>query len=331
MDFILTIDTEADNQWDHGCGLTVENIRFIPRFQKLCEKYHVKPTYLVTSEVCDDAYARALFLDYNKGGGAEIGAHLHSWTTPPFQEKSGFRFNDINHAFATELPVEILDQKIKYLTSQIESSFGKRPYSFRSGRYGFNETVAKVLFDNSYLVDTSVTPFSSWASHKGIPGGTGGADFIEKTSFPYEYLFPAGSLIEIPITILPTRFPLKQENVLSRYYFRNVNRNFPLRVLRKLLFERQPIWLRPFEWMTATLLEELFMEAEHIKLPYIVMMLHSSELMAGCSIYRKDEGDINKLYRLLESFFILLKGNNIGSVTLSDAAIEIKASQRWAV
>jgi hypothetical protein len=83
--------------------------------------------------------------------------------------------------------------------------------------------------------------------------------------------------------------------------------------------------------MTATLLEELFMEAEHIKLPYIVMMLHSSELMAGCSIYRKDEGDINKLYRLLESFFILLKGNNIGSVTLSDAAIEIKASQRWAV
>ena len=139
MKFILTIDTEGDNQWDHGRELTVENIRFVPRFQDLCNKYQIKPTYLVTSEVCEDAFAKEIFTDYLLTDKAEIGAHLHSWTTPPFQDKDGYRYNDPNHAFATELSEDLLSEKIKNLTNQIEASFGKRPLSFRSGRFGFNE------------------------------------------------------------------------------------------------------------------------------------------------------------------------------------------------
>ena len=42
MKFALTIDTEGDNQWDHGRKLSVDNIKFIPRFQRLCEKYNIK-------------------------------------------------------------------------------------------------------------------------------------------------------------------------------------------------------------------------------------------------------------------------------------------------
>lgn len=84
MKFILTIDTEADNQWNHGCDLTVKNIKSIPRLQDLCNQYEVKPTYLITSEVSDDGYARELFKEYLNLNLAEIGAHLHSWTTPPF-------------------------------------------------------------------------------------------------------------------------------------------------------------------------------------------------------------------------------------------------------
>jgi hypothetical protein len=92
MKFILTIDTEGDNQWDHGRELTVENINFIPRFQSLCEKYSIKPTYLVTSEICEDGLAREIFTQYIQSEKAEIGAHLHSWTTPPFKDKDGYRF-----------------------------------------------------------------------------------------------------------------------------------------------------------------------------------------------------------------------------------------------
>lgn len=324
MEFIISIDTEGDNQWDHGRELTVENLKFVPRFQDLCNKYKIKPTYLVTSEVCEDPFAREIFSEYSFNDRAEIGAHLHSWTTPPFLDKEGYRSNDINHAFATELPKDLLTEKLKKLTHQIESSFGKPPLSFRSGRYGFNEEVAQILIENSYLVDSSVTPYTSWSLNKGIPGGSGGPDFVDHTPFPYRYNSEKGSLIEIPVTILPTKYPLNKNKTLARHYFRNVNKSIPLKILRKLIFKNQPLWLRPYNWMNISMLDELLKEAKRIKLPFIVMMFHSSELMPGCSIYRSDEMAIDQLYDLLEHFFILLEKENIRSVTLTEAAKNCK-------
>jgi len=323
MNFILTIDTEADNQWDHGCDISLKNIEFIPRFQNLCNKYKIKPTYLVTSEVCEDNFAVEIFTEYLAQNVAEIGTHLHSWTTAPFMDRDGYRYNDKGHAFATELPDDLLNEKIKRLTDQIETAFGKRPQSFRSGRYGFNDQVARSLTENSYLVDSSVTPYTSWSTHPGIPGANGGPDFIGKTPVPYKYNFDNGSLIEIPITILPTKFPLNKSRALAEYYFRNVNKIILLRMLRKLLFINQPLWLRP-NYMNIGLFEDLLVEAADMKLPYLVMMFHSSELMPGGSKYFFNKDSIERLYVLLEEFFILLQDRSISSVTLSEAAKEIR-------
>jgi len=320
MDFVLSIDTEADNQWNPGCDISLENIKFIPRFQNLCNKYHIRPTYLVTSEVCNDNFAKDLLSEYFSLNVAEVGAHLHSWTTPPFQDKDGFRFNDRNHAFITELPVEIMNEKVRILTDQIETSFGIHPKSFRSGRYGFDENVAKSLIENSYIVDSSVTPYTNWSTHPGIPGGVGGPDFLDKKPWTYKYHFDNGTLVEIPITILPTEFPLNKSDRLAEYYFRNVNGSIPLKVLRKLIFRNQPLWFRPFNWMNIALLDELVGESIKKQLPVIVMMFHSSELMPGSSKNFPDEKAIENLYALLEEFFILLQEKSISSVTLTEAA-----------
>ena len=134
MKFLLTIDTEADNQWTHGCELTVKNIQAVPRFQDLCNKYKIKPTYLVTHEICNDDFSKEIFKEYINKGCAEIGAHLHSWTTPPFLDRAGYRFNDTHHSFLSEFPVNLINEKVKNLTMQIEDSFGTKPLSFRSGR-----------------------------------------------------------------------------------------------------------------------------------------------------------------------------------------------------
>lgn len=320
MKFILTIDTEGDNQWDHGRKLTVENIKFIPRFQELCDKYMIKPTYLVTSEVCDDPYARRLFSGFLSSGTAEVGAHLHSWTTPPFEDKKGLSFNDINHSFATDLDEALLAEKLKNLTEQIGASFGRYPTSFRSGRYGFNTKVAELLVNNSYLVDSSVTPYTDWSKFKGTPDGQGGPDFTQDKPFPYKYLFSSRTLLEIPITILPTMFPLNRSHLVARYYFKNVDNNVLLRVFRKLAFSQQPLWLRPLNFMNMELYDELVREAVRIDLPFLVMMFHSSELMPGCSIYRKDKEAVEDLYRLLGDFFRFINNNNIGALTLTEAA-----------
>lgn len=320
MNFILTIDTEADNQWDHGRGLSVENLRAVPRFQELCDKYGIKTTYLVTSEVCEDSFAREIFCDYIENDQAEIGAHLHPWTTPPFHNSDGYRYNDSHHAFANELPVDLLANKLRYLTDQIGTAFGKRPTSYRSGRYGFSEKVARLLVANDYLVDSSVTPYVSWSPHEGVPGLGGGPDFLDKRPYPYTYTFDNKSLLEIPLTILPTRYPLNRENRFSEFYFNNVDSNILLRSLRRMFFKYQPLWLRPFPWTTLQLLDEIVKEATEIKLPYLVMMFHSSELLAGSSIYRNDNSSIDMLFDLLEGFFVLLSYNGITSITLSEAA-----------
>jgi len=132
-------------------------------------------------------------------------------------------------------------------------------------------------------------------------------------------------LTEIPITILPTLMPLNRNHGISRYYFRNVNSIFALKVLRKVFYANQPVWLRPTPEMTAGLLETLVSEAERINLPYITMMFHSSELMPGCSKYRPDKQSVEDLYALLTTFFTFLESSGIGSVTLTEAAKEWKS------
>ncbi len=318
MKILITIDTEADNQWDHGINLSTKNIEYVPRFQFLCNMYHIKPTYLITSEICDNEYARTIFSQYSKSDQAEIGAHLHSWTTPPFLDVDGFRYNDPNHAFATELPSHLLHEKLTTLTHQIENAIGKRPVSFRSGRYGFDDKVAHSLASLGYKVDSSITPFTNWKNHKGVPGGKGGPNFMNNTNIPYKITTNEGSILEVPVTILPTKWPLSDYHKLARSYFYNVDKSFILRVIRKILFSNQPLWLRPNKYSKTELFAQIISEAQKLKLPYVVMMFHSSELMPGGSPYWTNENDIEILYEILEDFYAFLNKNDIESVTMSE-------------
>jgi hypothetical protein len=110
---------------------------------------------------------------------------------------------------------------------------------------------------------------------------------------------------------------------IAKYYFRNVNKNFILKGFRKLFFSKQPLWLRPNNKMDISLFEELLDLSIVKKLPNIVMMFHSSELMPGGSENFSDREAIDKLYILLEDFFNLLKDRSISSHTLTEAAMKI--------
>ena len=60
-----------------------ENAKFLPRFQDLCEKHGLKPTYLTTYEMaCDPDFVRfARAAEARKT--AEVGMHLRAWDSPP--------------------------------------------------------------------------------------------------------------------------------------------------------------------------------------------------------------------------------------------------------
>ncbi len=53
--FIITVDTEGDNQWNiyNGQDITTENANFIPRFQEMCEMLGVKKEEASEKEFMD--------------------------------------------------------------------------------------------------------------------------------------------------------------------------------------------------------------------------------------------------------------------------------------
>lgn len=174
---IVTIDTEEEGLWGgayRATGNTVENVRRgVGRFQELCDRFGIRPTYLVDAPVVEDDYAAGLLREIQDDGRAEIGAHVHPWCNLPFEEELNAR-----NSYLCNLPERLQRDKIVWLTDAIEARFGRRPTSFRAGRYGLDIAGARILYDLGYVVDSSVTPFMDHSRD-------GGPNFEDAPFLPY--------------------------------------------------------------------------------------------------------------------------------------------------
>jgi hypothetical protein len=298
----VTIDTEADDQWDHGAPLTTRNVAYWAPFQDLCERHGVTPTYLLTTEIIQDERARELLTEWSRRGAAELGTHLHPWTTPPFVDRPGLRHNDAIHAFPSQLPTDLLREKVSVLTEQFVAAFGRIPTSHRAGRFGFDARLAAFLAEEGCIVDSSVSPSCSWSRHTGL-NGEGGPDFRGQTVYPFLMNGNGDrSLVEIPVTILPTYAALRRSPKLLTAY-----QSLPVRAVRKLLPARwlrpQPMWLMPRPGLDSQDLAYLWCCVSDLGLDTTVMMLHSSELMPGGSPFHPDARSVRSLLECLDAFF----------------------------
>lgn len=326
MKIAVTVDTEADNQWLHGAPLATENVRFWQPFQELCERFEAPPTYLITSEMADDGKATAFLTAAVERGAAEVGGHLHPWTTPPFDDRPGLAYNDPRHAFPCQLDEAMLRAKLQTLTAQIGERFGRAPTSFRAGRFGVNATLARLLAELGYEIDSSVTPFVSWRSTAGMPGREG-PDFRHHTVTPFRVAgVRAPGLVELPVTILPTYALLRRFPRLLDLY-----QTLPARAARRATGRRlrpQPLWLCPFPSHDERDLRSVLREAERQRLTFAVFVLHSSELMPQGSPYRPTAASVNALLGLIEGFLAYARGLGHGFCTLTQAGRELAADGR---
>jgi hypothetical protein len=320
----MTVDTEADNQWGRGIPLTTANVAYWEPFQRICRRHGFIPTYLLTSEIVDDPAARSLLRSWVASGDAEVGAHLHPWTTPPFLDEPGFSHNDTAHAFISELPIDLARAKLEYLTEQIEEKIGVSPTSFRAGRYGLNTELAAALRELGYVVDSSVTPLTSWTGHRGLPSGSGGPDFSAHSSEPF-FIEGTGDpgLLEIPVTVTATWSLLRKHPRLVRKYSRCI----PVRGLRRLTGRRwppsQPVWLHPahFHYSQEDLRRACLAQVRAHGVA--IMMVHSSELMPGGSPRTPTVRAAQKVLDRLDSFFEYVRSRGVRGATLSGAAANV--------
>lgn len=321
MILVVSLDVEADNQWEHGRPLTTHNVRHWEPFQELCELHGVLPTYLITSEIVEDGLARDLLSNWHARGAAEIGAHLHPWSTPPFAETAGLRYNDGLHAFPSQVPDDLLQEKIAHLSAQISEAFARAPTAFRAGRFGLDGRLARHLADAGFIVDSSVTPLSSWRDTRGM--GTGGPDYSAFSIEPFRVKGTGDpGLIELPVTVMQTygvfdRFP----GLLGPY------RWLPVRAVRRTLLsswlQAQPMWLTPHPNYRPKDLALVWRRAEEAGARVAVMMFHSSELMPGGSPFRPTSQSVREMHECLGSFFAHVRRQGGTFAGLTEAALDV--------
>jgi len=321
--FLITIDTEGDNLWAAPTTVTTENSNFLPRFQQLCERYGLLPTWLTTFEMARCKAYRAFAEDYLHRGTGELGMHLHAWNSPPLDYE--LTADDARtHPYLIEYPEEVMEQKIAYLTDLLKSQFGVRPRSHRAGRWGMDERYARLLAESDYLADCSVTPGVSWADSKGDPNGKGGTDYRGFCNRPYrmdlehidredEY----SPLWEVPVTIV--RGPgMKFVWAVDRLPF------LARRVSNRLV--PPAYWLRPNGRNLESMLSILGTALQEDR-PCVEFMLHSSELMPGGSPKFASAESIEKLYADLETLFGTAQRRFIG-MTLTGFTEGLCSGQR---
>lgn len=327
MDFIITVDVEADNQWQRPSTLAVENIKFLPRFQTLCAKYNFPPTYFVTYEVATNQNCVAILKKFQKQG-AEIAAHLHPWSTPPFIESSAWEL--AHHRFPSELPLVELAAKLKVLTEALTKNFGQAPTGFRAGRWGISGVLLKLLSEQHYLVDASITPKISWVKHYDSTDASGGLDFKRAPSHPYypdyKNILTSGSadILEVPMTILYTGLFKNEKNIFSKNFV-SWPESLLKKIVNRILFRQK--WLRIFHNSKKSDWQNIYHSALINNLPILQFMIHSSELMPGVSPYAKTEAAVDFIYQQLEEMFKFFVANNLSGKTLTSFA---KANKKYA-
>jgi hypothetical protein len=307
--FLVTIDTEGDNLWARPKTVTTRNARFLGRFQRLCESYGLRPTYLVTWEMADAAEFRDFACDVLERGAGEIGMHLHAWSTPPHTPLT--EDDDRHLPYLIEYPRSQMAAKIAALTDKLEDTFRTPITSHRAGRWGFDATYATLLAARGYRVDCSITPGVSWASSPGDPRGHGGPNYAGYPSSAYRLdlddISESGhsGLVEVPVTTF---------RVHRRTPTDWARRRLEHRRLAALGMERlfpRAHWLRP-DGRNGRRLPRLLDSARAERRDYVQFMLHSSELMPGGSPRFRSARSVEALYQDLERLFSAAAGCFVG-------------------
>jgi hypothetical protein len=322
--FLYVVDTEGDNEWTRHRRLPpLRNLKALPRFQALCDRYGVRPTYVITWSVTQHDEGVAMLREWEAAGRCEVGTHLHPWTAPPWSDA------DEHPAFPSELSDALLEAKLRTLTDAITERFGHAPTSYRAGRFGADARTVRILTALGYVCDSSVTPLTSWARYPGLRDGPGGPDFTAAPLVPY-YPSPdditrrgGAGLVEIPVSIvdqdrlpagLGDRVGARPEGDLLR------------RLAAKLRLRRR-LWLRPTMESARDMIETCAVlrarGCDHFN-----MMIHSSELYPNTSPYFEDQRAVDLLFdRMDRAFDGIFRRYKPDALTLTEAARRFRSTK----
>lgn len=187
---VVVVDTEEEFDWskpfDRG-NVDVSYMREIDRLQRVFDEFSIRPVYVIDHPIAThpDSYLPLRALHESRR--AEIGAHMHPWLSPPFDEQV-----NAHHSYSGNLPRELERAKLAGLTREIETNIGVRPLVYKAGRYGFGSNTASILEELGFEVDLSLCPAFDFSSD-------GGPDYSAFGPEPH-WFGSRAQLLSIPTT-----------------------------------------------------------------------------------------------------------------------------------
>lgn len=311
---IITVDTEEEGLWGGNyrvTGNTTENLRGLPRFQAHCERLSVLPTYLIDAPVVNDAEAMGNLRRWQEAELCEVGSHCHPWCSPPLPAESPTSAE----TYLCNLPADVQYDKLSWLTERIADATGRAPTSYRAGRYGFDQSTAEILEQLGYQVDSSVLPLYEYLSE-------GGPDFRAASRTPFRLFADDDQreLIEIPVTVGFTRPGYDQQRKIWAAVRQQPWRRLRIAGIADRLGVARRMKLTP----EGTRLEDLkrLIDACFVDgLTTLVLMLHSSSLVAGLSPYAASRDQLEAFYtRLSGALEYAVSQYGYAPVTLTQSA-----------
>jgi peptidoglycan/xylan/chitin deacetylase (PgdA/CDA1 family) len=108
----------------------VANVAHLDRLLFIAREYGFPLTLLITYRVAENPEGRRVLLAWRDRHGAELGAHLHHWNTPPFSTP-----DSLEPVRPSRLPQGLLADKLATLVKTHTRAFGEVPLAFRMGRF----------------------------------------------------------------------------------------------------------------------------------------------------------------------------------------------------
>lgn len=306
MKLVVTIDVEEEGLFrNHYAArdVPVRNVGELLRLDPIVREWAIAPTLLVTDPVARHGPHRDLLLRLTRDWGAEIGAHLHPWNTPPLQAAA-----EPEPVSSERMPRELLAAKLHALLQSI-AAMGVTPTAFRMGRYNMGPQLFSLLEGSGIRVDSSIAPMRRSA---------GGPDHLAAPVDPY---FPdpadptapgASPILEVPLTIVPITPRLGA--VLDR-----VRQRAPLSD-RWIVWTAMHLGSLPAQptWTGLGRLKAAVRLHRHRGGQVLTIGFHSSELMPGGCPQHPTAAHVDRFLDKLRRFFGWLHREvTVESLTLS--------------
>lgn len=288
---LVVVDTEEEFDWGKRVSrseMGVTHMRHQDRAQRILEGYGVKPTYVVDYSVASQEQGFGVLREWHDDGLCIIGAHLHPWVNPPYDEEVCTR-----NSYPGNLPKALERAKLEQLTATIERNFGRRPTVYRAGRYGIGSSTGEILEDLGYEIDTSVVPRTDFQRD-------GGPDFRAYEADPF-WFGPTSKILEIPLTAgwcgyLRNQGEILQPRLMSNFGMRL---HLPGVFARLGLFER--IRLTP-EGTNLPELKRLTQAMLAAGRRFFVFNYHSPSVVPGHTPYVRSNSELQRFLGLIDRF-----------------------------